>query len=61
MVALVKTRRIQANDNAPDSLSEWTMPPGEAEPIRCFESAEAAMAFLRTHKQRAPLYDFLAH
>jgi hypothetical protein len=35
----------------PDTLSEWTLPPpaahaGEMEPIRVFETAEAALAFL---------------
>jgi hypothetical protein len=36
----------------PDNLSAWTLPPptalaaGEMEPIRAFDSAEAAMAFL---------------
>jgi hypothetical protein len=36
----------------PDTLSEWTLPPpaaresGDAEPIRCFDSAEAALRFL---------------
>jgi len=39
--------------NWPDHLSGWTLPPpraravGEVEPVRVFESAEAAMAFLR--------------
>jgi len=38
--------------NWPDHLSGWTLPPpraravGEVEPVRVFESAEAAMAFL---------------
>jgi len=38
--------------NWPDRLSGWTLPPpiaravGEVEPVRVFESAEAAMAFL---------------
>ena len=38
--------------NWPDRLSGWTLPPpmarvvGEVEPVRMFESAEAAMAFL---------------
>ena len=37
----------------PDRLSDWTLPPpsaravGEVEPVRVFESAAAAMAFLR--------------
>ncbi len=37
----------------PDRLSGWAFPPpnaravGEVEPVRVFESAEAAMAFLR--------------
>ena len=36
----------------PDRLSGWTLPPpsaravGEVEPVRVFESAEAAMSFL---------------
>jgi hypothetical protein len=33
----------------PDDLSAWlyrVLPPGEAEPIRVFNSAEAALAFL---------------
>jgi hypothetical protein len=36
----------------PDRLSGWTLPPpsaravGEVEPVRVFESAEAAMAYL---------------
>jgi hypothetical protein len=36
----------------PDRLSGWTLPPpnardaGEVEPVRCFESAEAAIDFL---------------
>jgi hypothetical protein len=38
----------------PDRLSNWELPPpsaravGEIEPVRCFESAEAALAFLVT-------------
>ena len=40
------------HDHWPDNLTEWTEPPpgaraeGEVEPVRCFESAEAAMIFL---------------
>jgi len=36
----------------PDRLSEWTLPPpaawaaGDAEPVRVFDTAEAALAFL---------------
>jgi hypothetical protein len=30
----------------PDNLSTWVTPPGEVEPIRVFDSAEAAMRFL---------------
>ena len=39
----------------PDNLSDWTLPPpaararGEVEPVRVFDSAEAAMAFLARH------------
>jgi hypothetical protein len=33
-------------DENPDRLSDWTVPPGEIEPVRVFESAEAALAFL---------------
>jgi hypothetical protein len=29
-----------------DDLSEWVIPPGEVEPIRVFDTAEAAMMFL---------------
>ena len=37
---------MQEAERWPDRLSEWTLPPGEVEPVRVFESAEAAMAFL---------------
>ena len=37
---------MQDRDPWPDRLSEWTLLPGEVEPVRVFESAEAAMAFL---------------
>jgi hypothetical protein len=30
----------------PDDLSGWAWPPGEAEPVRCFATAEEALAFL---------------
>jgi hypothetical protein len=30
----------------PDTLSAWVMPPGEVEPVRAFDSAEATMMFL---------------
>jgi hypothetical protein len=35
-----------------DSLSDWVMPPpasGGAKPVRAFDTAEAAMAFLRRY------------
>lgn len=45
-----------------DGLSEWTLPPpaaraeGDVEPVRVFDTAEAAMAFLALlpPPQRAP-------
>ena len=46
------SRRKLRNRNWPDRLSGWTLPPpsarvvGEVEPVRVFESAEAAMTFL---------------
>ena len=46
------SRRKLRHRNWPDRLSGWTLPPpiarvgGEVEPVRVFESAEAAMAFL---------------
>lgn len=39
----------------PDDLSGWTLPPpaararGEVDPVRVFDTAEAAMAFLARH------------
>jgi hypothetical protein len=32
----------------PDSLTDWTLAPvsGDAEPVRAFDTAEAALAFL---------------
>jgi hypothetical protein len=45
-----------SSNNAPDSLSEWIEPPpaarasGDAEPIRVFETAEAALRFLANVK-----------
>ena len=47
MVGLVKAQRI-----APDDLSDWVLPPpssDDAKPIRCFDSAEDAIAFIKTH------------
>ena len=43
----------------PDRLSGWTLPPpsaravGEVEPVRVFESAEAAMAFMALARRGA--------
>ena len=54
MTGLVKTH----SRGWADELSDWTLPPpsaqaeGEVEPVRCFESAEAAMMFLA--RQSAP-------
>jgi hypothetical protein len=45
--------------DTPDTLSDWTLPPpaareaGDAEPIRVFDSAEAALCFLATQDRRA--------
>ena len=45
--------------NWPDRLSGWTLPPpsarvvGEREPVRVFESADAAMAFLALARRGA--------
>ena len=33
-------------DRWPDNLSDWTLSPGETEPVRSFDTAEAALAFL---------------
>ena len=41
--------------DTPDTLSDWTLPPpaaresGDAEPIRVFDTAEAALRFLSGH------------
>jgi hypothetical protein len=46
VVALIKGRRVAV----PDDLSDWVMPPPsgrDPEPVRVFDSAEDAMAFLR--------------
>ena len=37
---------MQEADRWPDKLTGWLLPPGEVEPVRVFESAEAAMMFL---------------
>jgi hypothetical protein len=43
---------MQNSRRWPDRLSEWTLPPpaawaaGDAEPVRVFDTAEAALAFL---------------
>jgi hypothetical protein len=43
---------------APDSLSEWTEPPpaapasGDADPIRCFDTAEEALRCLASLDDR---------
>jgi hypothetical protein len=44
----------------PDTLSDWTLPPpaarasGYVEPIRVFDSAEAALLFLAGQDRHAP-------
>ena len=40
-------------DTQPDNLSAWVTPPGEVEPIRVFDTAEAAMRFLALVTRRA--------
>jgi hypothetical protein len=45
--------------DTPDTLSEWILPPpaalasGDSEPIRVFDSAEAALRFLAAQDRRA--------
>jgi hypothetical protein len=46
--------------DTPDTLSDWTLPPptarasGDSEPIRVFDSAEAAIRFLAGQDRHAP-------
>jgi len=55
------SRRKLRHRNWPDRLSGWTLPlpsaraVGEVEPVRVFETAEAAMAFLAGIRKR-PTY-----
>jgi hypothetical protein len=50
-VAAAFQRTTMMNQSWPDTLSDWTLvppsvPEGEGEPVRVFETAEAALAFL---------------
>jgi hypothetical protein len=50
-VAAAFQRTTMMNQSWPDTLSDWTLAPpvvpeGEGEPVRVFETAEAALAFL---------------
>jgi hypothetical protein len=50
---------MKSRGDWPDQLSGWTLPPpaaqaaGEVEPVRVFETAEAAMAFLAQSQRKA--------
>jgi hypothetical protein len=54
------TRRVfDRAEGWPDTLSGWVIPPGGVEPIRVFDTAEAAMAFLarwNAAAERRPRY-----